>query len=179
MNPAPTSREQRDHILRQRAQAAARVPPAPERVQPLQVVEFLMAYERYGLESTWVREVLALRELTPLPGTPSFVAGIVNVRGRVLPVVDLKAFFDLSRKGMPDLNRVLVVGEGDVEFGLLVDAVTGVVNVQPEQLQAPLPTMTGVRQEYLRGLTPDRLALLDGACIVNDPRIVVGRDPPD
>lgn len=166
--------ETRGRVLRARAQAAAREPlPEVDIAASLQVVEFMMAYERYAIETAWVREVVALRELTPLPGAPAFVAGLVNVRGRIVSVVDLKAFFDLPPKGLPDLNRVLVVANDTLEFGLLVDAVAGVAQLPLDALQPALPTLTGVRAQYLRGLTPDRLAVLDGARILDDPKIVV------
>src|SRR6185369_5807442 len=69
-------------ILRERAKATARVPPDRESTSGLiAIVEFLLADERYGIESVWVREVLPLRDLTPVPCTPPFVLGILNVRG--------------------------------------------------------------------------------------------------
>ena len=163
--------------LRARARAAARelLPEAGAGAPPLQVVEFQLAYERHALEVRWMREVVALRDLTPLPGAPAFVAGLVNVRGRVVSVVDLKAFFDLPPKGLPDLNRVLVVADEHLEFGLLVDAVLGVTVIDADHIHPPLPTHTGVRERYLRGLTPARLAVLDGARLLADPRIVVNQ----
>jgi purine-binding chemotaxis protein CheW len=163
-------------VLRARARAAAREPLAPaEADTQVQVVEFQLACERYAIETRWVREVVALRDLTPLPGAPAFVAGLVNVRGRVVSVVDLKAFFDLPSKGLPDLNRVIVMADRTMEFGLLVDAVLGVARIDSHQINAAPPTLTGVRAHYLRGVTADRLALLDGARILGDPRIVVSQ----
>src|SRR5687768_2140813 len=83
-------------ILRARAQALAR----PARHVPLaeaslEVLEFRLAQERYALETRYVREVYPLKDLTRLPCTPPFVLGIVNVRGRITPVIDIKKFFDL------------------------------------------------------------------------------------
>jgi purine-binding chemotaxis protein CheW len=166
-------------VLQARARAAARQPlPAAADDEQVQVVEFQLAYERYAIETRWMREVVALRDLTPLPGAPAFVAGLVNVRGRVVSVVDLKAFFDLPAKGLPDLNRVLVIADETLEFGLLVDAVLGVARIPADQIQPALPTLTGVRERYLRGLAPDRLAVLDGARLLGDPRIVVNQGAP-
>lgn len=173
VNERDVDAQTRDRILRARARSAAREAVAHEAAEHIEVIEFLMSYERYAVEIGWVREVLALRELTPLPGTPRFVAGIVNVRGRILSVVDLKAFFELPDKGLPDLNRVLVISDGRIEFGLLVDAVSGLRRLPVAQLQPALPTMSGVREKYLRGLTADRLAVLDPAAITGDPAIIV------
>jgi purine-binding chemotaxis protein CheW len=172
--------QRRMQILRARARAVAREPePDAQAGEQVQVVEFLMAYERYAIETAWVREVIALRELTRLPGTPPFVSGIVSVRGRIVSVVDLKAFFDLPDKGLPDLNRVLVMSDGQMEFGLLVDAVSGVRALRLSDIQAPPATLTGVRRDYLRGVTSDRLAVLDASRVVADPRIVVRQERAD
>jgi purine-binding chemotaxis protein CheW len=160
-------------ILRARARAAAREPAPADAGDRIQVVEFLLAYERHAVETSWVREVVALRELTPLPGVPAFVAGLINVRGRIVAVVDLKAFFDLPRKGLPDLNRVIVIGDDSIEFGLLVDAVHGVVELRRDELQPALPTLSGVRAEFLCGIAPPQLAVLDAGRILRDPRVVV------
>ncbi len=163
----------RRRILQARARSAAREPGADDGAQSLEVIEFLMGYEHHAIGTALVQEVIALRELTPLPGAPRFVAGIVNVRGRIVSVVDLKAFFGLPARGLPDLNRVLVVSDGRIEFGLLVDSVTGMRRVRLADLQPPLPTMSGVRARYLLGITPERLAVLDVERIVGDPDIIV------
>src|SRR6059036_3053577 len=105
-------------ILRARAQALART---PERGQVagtlLELLEFRLAQERYALENRYVVEVCPLKELTPLPCTPPFVLGIVNVRGRIMPVFDLKKFFDLPEKGLTDLHRIILVRGNDLELG--------------------------------------------------------------
>src|SRR5258707_9878632 len=81
--------EKRKKILQERAKGLARERKAVDRQEEqLEVVEFLLAGERYAVESSWVREIYPLKDLTPLPGTPSFVPGIINVRGQIVSVVD-------------------------------------------------------------------------------------------
>ena len=82
----------------------------------LELLEFRLASERYAVESRLVQEVHPLRDLTPLPCTPPFVLGIVNVRGRILPVLDLKKFFDLPERGLTDLHRIILVRGNDLEL---------------------------------------------------------------
>ena len=139
----------------------------------LEVVEFLLAYEHYGIESSFVREVYPLRELMPVPGTPPFVLGIINVRGQILSVMDVKKFFDLPEKGLTDLNKVLVVRRPGMEVGILADAILGLRSIPLRELQPSLPTLTGIRADYLRGVTQERLAVLDAERILSDRRIVV------
>ena len=161
-------------ILRARAQALAR---SPERAAvaavSLELLEFRLANECYALETRYVREVYPLKNLTPLPCTPPFVLGIVNVRGRITPVIDIKKFFDLPEQGLTDLHRIILVRGNDLELGLLADVIVGVRTLPVDSLQASLPTLTGIRSEYLKGVTAERLVVLDLARILADPKIIV------
>ncbi len=162
------------NILRIRARALACPPaPAPAADTMLDVLEFRLAQERYAVETRFVREVYPLKDLTPLPGTPPFVAGIVNVRGRILPVVDLKKFFDLPENGLTDLHCLIQVREDDLELGLLADVVVGVRAIPTGTLQASLPTLTGIRGDFLKGVTDECLVVLDLARLLADPAIMV------
>ena len=161
-------------ILRARARTLARPPDdAPAAATLLDVLEFRLAQERYALETRYVREVCPLKDLTPIPCTPPFVLGIVNVRGRILPVLDLKKLFDLPEQGLTDLHRIILVEAHEVEFGLLADATVGVRSIPADTLQPSLPTLTGIRSEYLKGVTAERLVVLDVGRILADPKIIV------
>lgn len=139
----------------------------------LEILEFSLAYERYGLETAFVREVYPLKELTRLPCTPAFVAGIISVRGQILAVIDLKRFFNLPERGLSDLNKVIILRRGGLEVGLLADAVTGVRTLPLAELQSSLPTLEGVDPDYLKGLTREALTILDAEKILTDPRLIV------
>src|SRR5882724_5694282 len=172
-----TSANEADRILRTRARALARKPPrASAEGAMLELLEFRLASERYAVESRLVQEVHPLRDLTPLPCTPPFVLGIVNVRGRILPVLDLKKFFDLPEHGLTDLHRIILVQENDLEFGLLADVIVGVRSVAADSLQPSLPTLTGIRAEYLKGIGEERLVVLEMERILADPKIIVHQE---
>ena len=161
-------------ILRERARALARKPERPLAADAtLDLLEFGLAHERYALEHRWVQEVCPLKELTPLPRTPAFLRGIVNIRGRILPVFDLKKFFDLPEKGVTDLHRIILVRGDDLELGLLADSIIGVRSIPADSVQPSLPTLTGIRGDYLKGVTAERLIVLDLARILADPKIIV------
>lgn len=166
--------EEKKRILKARARALAREPERREAAgEYLEVVTFMLAYEEYGIESSYVREVHPLRELTPLPCTPPFVLGIINVRGQILSVIDIKKFFDLPEKGLTDLNKVIIVHSDAMELGVLADAILGVRSIPLAEIQPPLSTLTGIRAEYLKGVTKGGLILLDAAEMLADRRIVV------
>ncbi len=161
-------------VLEGRAAKLAKIPldgqASRERTE---IVEFLIAHERYGIESGYVREVYQVREYTPVPCTPPFVLGVINVRGRITPVLDIRKFFGLPDRERGDVYRVLILQSDAMEFGVLADEIIGVVRICPTDLQATLPTLNGVRIEYLKGISPDRLTVLDAGKMLADPNLLV------
>jgi purine-binding chemotaxis protein CheW len=168
------SAEETRRVLKARARTLAResakTEPTDER---LEVLEFALADEKYGIESSYVREVFSLKELTALPCTPSFVLGLVNVRGQILSVIDIKKFFDLPDQDRMGRNKVIVVHTDRLELGILADAVLGVSLIPLTDLQPSLPTLTGVRADYLRGVTKEPMVVLDGQKLLSSPKLIV------
>jgi purine-binding chemotaxis protein CheW len=169
--------EERQRILRARARLLAEIQ-REEGIPPqsqLEIVEFVLASERYGIEVGYVHEIHPLRELTALPGTPAFVLGIANIRGQVLSIIDIKKLFDLPEKGLTDLNKVISVRANQIEVGILADAILGVRSIALPELHTSLPTLTGIRAEYLKGVTKDCLVVLDVGKILSDQNIIVDK----
>lgn len=160
-------------ILAARARSLAKPVVVSETGDELEVIEFILSGEHYGLEFAFVREVFPISDLTPVPCTPNFVLGIVNVRGEIVSVIDLRKFFELPEAGLTDLNRVIILRSPAMTFGILADAVSGVRSVGRHELQASLPTLNGRREDYLLGVTAEPLIVLDAARLLADPRMVV------
>lgn len=178
MSATPVSKPGGDiaRILRARARLLAQPRQEPRPGGSLEVVEFRLAHERYAFEAASVHDVRALQDLTPLPCTPRFFLGLVNVRGSLVAVIDLKRFFDLPAPGITDLHRVVLLRNNDTELGVLADTVEGAYSVDLAAVQPSLPTLTGIRSEYLRGITTDRLVILDARAILADPRLTVDEE---
>ncbi|MCX6580660.1 MAG: chemotaxis protein CheW [Candidatus Aminicenantes bacterium] len=173
------SRETRRQILAQRARQLAFTEIKQEQKgPPLEVVEFRLADETYALECRFIGEVYPLKALTPIPGAPAFVLGIIDIRGRIVSIIDLKRFFELPGKGLSDLARVIVLrdGDGGMEFGILAEEVLGVTSIPAGEIQPPPPTLTGIRAEYLEGVAKNRLIVLDAAKLLTDEKIVVNQE---
>lgn len=167
------SLEEKSKVLKERAKTLAREIQEETAREEIEIVEFSLAHERYAFETAYVREVYPLKELTPLPGTPPFILGITNVRGQIVSVVDMKKFFELPEKGLTDLNKIILLHSEKMEFGVLADVISGVRKIFSDELQPALPTLTGIRGEYLKGVTPERLIVLDAEKILNDEKMVV------
>lgn len=164
-------------ILEQRAASLARpVAAGGEPGQGIEVIEFGLCGERYALESEWVREVFPLTELTPLPCTPAFVAGIVSVRGEIVSVIDLRRFFGLSAAGLADLNRVIILEAPAMVFGVLADHIAGVSSLPLAHILPPPAGLQGVGADYLRGITAQRLVVLDARRLLEGGDLVVRED---
>lgn len=166
--------EEKTRILRTRAKRLATPLKSPEvGAKTIEIVEFLLSGEHYGIESCYIREAYPLKEFTPVPCTPAFVLGVVNIRGQILSILDIGRFFDLPGQGITDLDRVIVLSSGPLEFGILADAILGVKMAPLAEMQETLPTLTGIRAEYLKGVTNDRVTILDAQKILADKTLIV------
>ncbi len=133
----------------------------------------MLAGERYAIEARFVVETMPLRELTSFPGLPSFIMGIVNVRGRILTVMDIKKFFDLPESGLTDLHKLIIVRYRELEVGIVADVLLGIQALAQERMQPSLPTLTGIREKYLAGVTDEGTIVLRVEKILSDDRILV------
>jgi purine-binding chemotaxis protein CheW len=155
-------------ILEARARRAAQPSVEPDQADQIEILAFTLASEQYGVETGHVLEVCALAELTAVPCTPPFVAGVMNLRGRILAILDLRRLFELPAGGLTELNRVIVLKGGGDELGLLADSIVGVRSIAMSELQEGLPTLTGIRDKFLKGITGMMLAVLDGSRLLSD-----------
>ena len=164
-------------ILNKRARALARVPDEQTAATAmLEVVEFVLGSGKYAIEVAHVREVGPLKELTSLPSTPSFVLGIVHLHGRVLSVIDIGNFLALPRRGLSDLDKLIVICNNELEFGVLADDILGVRVMPLADIQLMLPTLSGAQQEYIKGITLEGEVVLDAEKLLSDKKIVVHQD---
>lgn len=136
-------------------------------------LEFLLSGERYAVDSSYVSEVICIKNLTPLPCTPPFVFGIIYNRGEIISVIDLKKLFNLPNKGIANLNRVIIVKHDEIEVGILADEIIGNTTVSLQTLQKELPAINKIAENYIIGLSKERLIVLDIKEILLDEKIII------
>lgn len=172
-----------ESVWRTRARALAQPLPLSEGYEPqeasIEVLEFRIANERYAVETGYVSAVLPLRNLTEIPCTPPFVLGAVNLRGRVVTVVDLKEFFRLPEQGLTDLHRIVLIANDETEFGLLADVSVGIHRIKLSTLQTSLPSLSKVGERYVKGVSADGVIVLETGRILDDPEMLVNEKPAD
>jgi purine-binding chemotaxis protein CheW len=167
-------------IWRRRAYALAEMPPAAATGQTLDLLIFWLGHERYGIEVSCVREIYPLEQFTPIPRTPAFSVGVFSARGRILSIVDLKAFFGMPPLTLDGQTKIIVVSSGNsttdpnrMEIGILASEVADVATIFKEDIEPPLISQSGLRAEYLHGVTRDLLVVLNLNTILGDERLVV------
>jgi purine-binding chemotaxis protein CheW len=139
----------------------------------VEVLRFQLAYREYALEMRYVREVILTGEITPVPGAPPFISGICAARGQIISLVDLRVLFSLPEKGLTDLNRVIVITDGHITFGILADNITGMGTIPSYLILMPDTGMALSWKKYLKGYVSNSLIVLDAAVILADPALVV------
>lgn len=161
-------------LLKARAIEMAKEPELKKGFSPIvQLITFSLGAETYGLESAYISEVYPLKDFTPLPGVPAFILGIINVRGHIIPVIDLKKLFNLPEQGITELNKVMILQDELMEFGILADVVHGTLGVEEDDIITAPHTLTGIGEEYMKGITRENLIILNAEKLLTDKRMVV------
>jgi purine-binding chemotaxis protein CheW len=119
--------------------------------QTRQIIVFRLSREWYGVEITKVKEVIKVGKITYLPSSPEYIAGIVNLRGKILSVTDLKAMIGLPHEELTDKARIIAVESGMLETGLLVDEVVESIEVPVSKIEPSLITLPAEEAEYIKG----------------------------
>ncbi len=155
--------------LRQRAEQYAAPPPESKTADDaLNVLIFELGSERYGVDVMLVRGVRDLAKIARVPGIPGFYRGVVNVRGQILTVLDLRTFFDIPVGDESAPGELVIVRSNNLEIGLLANIVNGVTSI-PREAVVPADNI-----RYALGVTADKLVLLNIEQMFEDDRFIVG-----
>lgn len=161
-------------ILADRARALAK--PLEDTTPSTEMIELLVVSlggERFGIETVYALEAISLRELIPVPCTPAFVLGVINYRGRILTVLDLRSLLGLSGGGVAEGNKVVSVEAGGTTFGIVVDTVVGTISVLAHKVAPPPEALNGLRLALTRGITEELITILDLDALAHAPAILV------
>lgn len=116
------------------------------------VLTFMIAGESYGLEILHIREIIKMRDITEVPRAPSFLLGVISVRGVVIPVLDVRERLKLDTLPVTRAARILVAVKDREPFGLLVDSVTGVVRFADSEIEPPPSTLVASDVNFISGI---------------------------
>lgn len=128
----------------------------------LKTIIFQLANEEYIIPIEQVRSIEKVNTITRVPGTPNFVKGVINLRGIIIPLIELRKRFDLEEVAFTEDTRVIIVTVDEIEIGLIVDAATGVIDVPVEALEAQVSIAASQQNGFIKGIAKveDRLLIL-------------------
>lgn len=128
----------------------------------LQLVSFLLGNEEFGVDIVCVQEINRMLDLTKIPNSPDYVDGVANLRGRVIPVIDLRHKLGLPKKEHDNNTRIIVVEVNNKTIGFIVDSVKEVLRIPVSIMENPPEIASGINSEYIKsvGKLEDRLLIL-------------------
>ena len=128
----------------------------------LQLVTFSTGDEEFGVDILRVQEIIRTMAITKVPKAPEFVEGVINLRGKVIPIIDLRRRFGLQSKAHDKHTRIIVIEINTMIVGFVVDSVSEVLRIPTSTVEPPPPVVAGLESEYISGVgkLEDRLLIL-------------------
>ncbi|GMU94908.1 MAG: chemotaxis protein CheW [Ignavibacterium album] len=128
----------------------------------LQLVSFMIGNEEYAVDIFYVKEINRLSQITKVPNAPDFIEGVINLRGRIIPVIDLRIKMGLPKKGYDKDSRIIVIEDENILVGFLVDSVREVLRIPKLVIEEPPEMVTSSKTEFISsvGKLEDRLLIL-------------------
>ena len=169
------SEELNSKILKERARILAETP-KNLKYDTFELLKFTLGDETYAFETSEVREIYKVFEITSLPSEPGFLAGIINVRGEILSVINIKQFFNLEKTEESNIKNIIILQKDNKTLGILADDIMGVFNIPKDNIQSSLPTLDSSGDKYLKGITQDRIIILSAINILNDKNLIIDEE---
>jgi len=118
----------------------------------VQLVTFVLGGDEYGVDIKDVHEVIVMQKITKLPNLPAYIEGVVNLRGKVIPIIDLRKHFNLPYKDDPGQMKIIVVEINNMLLGLIVNSIGKVLTVLLEDITPSPVRVSGIGSEYVKGI---------------------------
>lgn len=137
---------------------------------------FTIGKEKYGIEIKYVIEIIGIQNITKIPELDDYIKGIISLRGKIIPVVDVRLRFKKPMMEYDDRTCIIVVDVGELTVGLIVDRVSEVVNISEDQVALPPTTSMNTRNKYINGIGKigeDVKLLIDCNKLLNDDKEII------
>jgi len=158
-------------ILKQRAIELSGKTNKIETKDRLLIIEFMIQGEKFAFDIEHIKQIFELQELTLLPCTPSFIAGIINFHGRIVPIINLSAFFDLEEK-ISNKKQIIILENSQLLLGVLSDQIIGIRYIYHHEFQSTLTTITQ-NVDLMLGITNDNTVILDALSVMTNEKFLI------
>jgi len=122
------------------------------RDEVLQLVTFTLGNEEYAVNILKVQEINRMTKITTVPNSPDYLEGVVNLRGKVIPVINLRKKFGLPARSNDEQSRIMILGIQGIITGVVVDSVSEVFRISSKTVEPPPPMVLGINSEFIRGI---------------------------
>jgi purine-binding chemotaxis protein CheW len=128
----------------------------------VQIVTFRLGNAEYGIDIMQAKEIIKMEKITLIPNAPEYVEGVINLRGNVIPIIDLKKRFHLEEGEGEQDTGIIIVRVENVEMGIIIDSISKVISIPEDDVQPPPPVFAGIGQKYIQGVArlEDRLLII-------------------
>ncbi|WP_295154662.1 chemotaxis protein CheW [uncultured Brachyspira sp.] len=116
------------------------------------LVTFRLGSGEYAIDIMQAKEIIKMEKITLIPNAPDFVEGVINLRGNIIPIIDLKKRFNLEETEGDKNTGIIIVKIEDVDMGIIIDAISKVVSISNSDIQPPPPMLSGIGQKYIKGV---------------------------
>ncbi len=140
------------------------------------VVKFLLSDEVYGLETSFIKEVLPLKDLTVVPCTPDFILGVINIRGQIFTVINPKKILMLPERGISEFTKVMILGYENINFGIVADAILGNEYIPNSKILSLPYVKDNIKKDYLMGATAEGIIVLNAKALMSSPELIVNQE---
>lgn len=171
----PIAAESDERVLLSRAEQMARKTEETQTENRITVLAFIISGETYCIESGYLQEVIAIREMTELPLTPPFLRGIIYHRGKIISLIDISGFLNLRPLHcLPGQTNAVILSHEDMNFAILADEICGIIEIPVIQ---PADPSLQPGCSFIRGVDPQRRILIDGQKLLMDKRFIIHEEP--
>ena len=116
------------------------------------LVTFRLGRGEYAIDIMQAKEIIKMEKITLIPNAPDFVEGVINLRGNIIPIIDLKKRFNLEETEGDKNTGIIIVKIEDVDMGIIIDSISKVVSISNSDIQPPPPMLSGIGQKYIKGV---------------------------
>ncbi|PTY39681.1 chemotaxis protein CheW [Brachyspira hampsonii] len=116
------------------------------------LVTFRLGSGEYAIDIMQAKEIIKMEKITLIPNAPDFVEGVINLRGNIIPIIDLKKRFNLEETEGDKNTGIIIVKIEDVDMGIIIDSISKVVSISNSDIQPPPPMLSGIGQKYIKGV---------------------------
>ncbi len=160
-------------ILKARAKRNAEKINHSENLDNIYFLVFRVVKEIYAIENSWIKEVVKVGSFTTIPGTPDFVMGVANIRGNIYSAININRFLSSKEYGLSDLNKLIIISNGDVEFGIVADEIIGFSETQLSVVSEVPDNYNQLYKEFVSGICRSGALILNGKALTESNKIII------